>query len=218
MVSRWIAKEIAMQITKQTDKETFERLLAVPIEAVHDHFRSIPVLKDHLYRVRAIKSSPRASILVAKISAQDIQEADQYCLSLPEAPEQQMELPSVSNLDYPHLLRFLRSLAEGASAGTIYYKRTEYPGSHVWEIEASLFDYQKGRSSSYALLEHYDQGSRTFGNYVEITKYSRVRCEVVNGYQGKAAMPPFEIPLLELIRNFELYDWNMDQAARDKLG
>jgi hypothetical protein len=114
--------------------------------------------------------------------------------------------------NYPDLFRFLKLLAERLSAVVVYYKRIEYKESHVWEINASIFDCRKGKSTDYMVLEHYDQGSPTFGAYVESTKHSRVSCEVVNGYQGKAQMPPFEIPFLGFIRTFELYDWNTYQA------
>jgi len=198
-------------------KETFERLFAIPIENVGKDFSSIPVLKEHLYNVKGIEPLPHVGILVAKVSSSEIQQIDKHCGSVLNDSEEQIGLPTETDPIYSNLLKFLKLLAERRFAVTVYYKRTEYAGSHVWEIEASIFDYRNGKSTDYAVSEHYDQGSPTFGTYVERMKYSRVSCEVVNGYKGNAKMPPFDIPFVGLIRAFERYDWDSSQANWVKL-
>ena len=185
----------------------FERILASPSDAIITEFKAIPVLKNYLYHVKKQESPLYSGFIVAKNSEQEFQEIDEYCGHQFASLIEQVILPEATDFNNHSLMKYLKLLAEKESIITIYYKRKVFGASHVWEIEAVIFDYREDRFNDYVVSEHFDQGSPTFGTYTEITRYSKVSCEVTNGFKGTVKMPPFDIPLSMLIRSYEFYDW-----------
>ena len=55
------------------------------------------------------------------------------------------------------------------------------------------------------------------GQYASHTKYLKLHAEVVNGYQGDAKTPPFDIPLIGFVRNYWQYECESYQDSWKKL-
>jgi hypothetical protein len=187
--------------------EIFERIFASPLDTIIKELKSIPALGNCLYRVNKQDGPLYNGFIVAKNSEIEIQGIDKYCGVQFAGLLEQIALPAGVDSSNLNLKKYLKLLAIRESAITIYYKRKVFGNSHIWEIEAMIFDYHGDQANDYVVSEHIEQGSTTFGTYTENTNYSRVTCEVVNGFKGTAKMPPFEMPLLSLIRSYEFYDW-----------
>ena len=186
----------------------FERIFASPSETVVAKLKSLPGLKNCLYHVKKQENPLYNSFIVAKNSEQEFQEIDKFCGLQFASLIEQVALPEGLTFDNRSLLKYLKLLAEQEITVAAYYKRKVFGDSHVWEIEAVIFDYREDQFHDSVVSEYFDQGTPTFGSYAEITEYSKVSCEVVNGFKGTAKMPPFDVPLLQLLRSYEFYDWH----------
>jgi len=202
--------------------DTIECLITLPQDEVISEFTSIPGIKNSLHTItEPVKMRPHGNpddvishnmgLLVAKTSLEEMLDFDHYCdLHLSDI-ERQVDVPVIRDyleqidanpyLHNSNVLIFLASLASRRNTVTIYYKYTVNSVSQVWTFDASIFDYRNGRSA-YTIYEYYDQGSHCIGQYAGYTIYSKFSAEVINGYKGNTKCPPFEIPLIEFIRNF----------------
>lgn len=214
--------------------DTFERIISVPEDSVMSAFVSIPWMRNNLYRTTGpiklyrwdnILISDNMGLLVAKMSSEEMQEFDNFCASI-STTDMQIEIPVfrdylMGNSNHPYLhnsniLRFLASLAERNNTITIYYRFSDFGGGTVWTFDASIFDCRVERSA-YAIFEYFDQGSITMGQYASHTKYLKLYAEVVNGFQGDAKTPPFDIPLIGFVRNYWQYEWKSYRDSWKKL-
>jgi hypothetical protein len=153
--------------------------------------------------------------LIAKLSSEEIQAAETEARSCLGAAAEQIALPSgwpatyPLELTYPHLLKYLKQLAQQMQTATIYYRLTTHPSSHAEDVEAWFFDYRTGaKFNDYGLSETTEQGQWLGGFYVRGT-HPTTAYKVIHNYQGPAQWRAFDTPLMRIVGAYHLiFEWN----------
>jgi hypothetical protein len=206
-----------------------ERLFSITTDEVVKGLASVPALKDHLYRVEkdeilkglnydsfAYKEiSQYPGFLVARLSAKDVQAAETEARVLLGAAAEPIQLPSgwpatyPFELTYPHLLKYLKQLAQQLPTATIYYKLTNHSSAQVEDVEAWFFDYRTGaRYNDYGFSETTDQGQWLGGFYVWGANPTHSH-KLINSYQESTQGRPFDTPLMRIAGAYHLiFEWN----------
>jgi hypothetical protein len=206
-----------------------ERLFSITTDAVVKGLASIPALKDQLYHLEKVEIltglnydafaypeiSQSPGFLVARLAAEEILEAETEARSLLGAATEQIQLPSgwpvtyPFELTYPHLLKYLKQLAQQMQTATIYYKLTNHGSAQVEDVEAWFFDYRLGtKFNDYGYSETMDQGQWLGGFYVRGTDPTTCH-KLIHDYRRPTQWRPFDTPLMRIVGAYHLiFEWN----------
>jgi len=194
----------------------YDRIFAAPMEQANKQLSSISGLKNCLFKIDEDSVVPYHHFLIAQITTETTQELETLASLTMRNATESIILPSVIPplgerlyyYAYPHLLKYLKRLAQRIGGITVCYRRTEYWSAHGIEIEAWLFDYGKGSNlHDCVFYEEEQQGER--GGYYWQGVNPTITRRLVSGAPVGSVKKPIYTPLMRLISSFhEVYEWS----------